>query len=59
MTCQHCVNAVTQEVTAIPGVTSVEIDLDKGAVTVTSETDIEASTLAAAIDEAGYVLVSS
>ena len=58
MTCQHCVNAVTQEVSAIPGVTAVTVDLDSGQVSITSEDSLATDDVAAAIDEAGYVLVS-
>ena len=59
MTCHHCVNAVTQEVTAIAGVTGVEVDLGKGEVTVTSDANLEVADVAAAIDEAGYTLVTA
>ena len=31
MTCGHCVSAVTEEVTQVPGVTAVEVDLASGA----------------------------
>jgi len=58
MTCQHCVNAVTQEVSAIPGVTAVAVDLEAGQVSITSEDSLATDDVAAAIDEAGYVLVS-
>jgi copper chaperone CopZ len=57
MTCQHCVNAVRDEVGGLPGVTAVEVDLSAGAVTVTSEAPVDSEQLAAAVDEAGYVLV--
>ncbi|MTD15801.1 hypothetical protein GIS00_17845 [Nakamurella sp. YIM 132087] len=57
MTCGHCVSAVTEEVSAIPGVSGVEIDLSTGAVVVTSEHDLERTAVAAAVDEAGYRLV--
>ena len=30
MTCEHCVNAVTQEVSALPGVQEVAVDLATG-----------------------------
>jgi copper chaperone len=56
MTCSHCVNAVSDEVGALPGVTSVEVDLESGALTVTSETEIDDAAVAAAVDEAGYAL---
>ena len=54
MTCQHCVTAVTEEVSAIEGVTEVQIDLPTGLVSITSEKPVEGSAVRAAIDEAGY-----
>jgi copper chaperone len=57
MTCGHCVNAVSTEVGALPGVTAVEVDLATGAVTVTSEQPVETGSVRAAVDEAGYELV--
>ena len=56
MTCEHCVKAVTEEVTAIEGVETVEVDLGTGAVTVPSPTDPSREQMAAAVDEAGYTL---
>jgi copper ion binding protein len=56
MTCAHCVHAVSEEVGALPGVTSVEVDLDSGAVTVTSDRPLDDDAVAAAVDEAGYAL---
>jgi len=41
MTCAHCVSAVTEEVTAVPGVTDVQVDLETGALTVTSDTPVD------------------
>lgn len=58
MTCQHCVNAVTDELSAIPSVTAVEIDLEQGSVKVTSEEEISIDLVSAAIEEAGYELIS-
>jgi copper ion binding protein len=57
MTCGHCVKAVTEEVSAIEGVESVEVDLESGSVTVAAATDPTREQMAAAVDEAGYVLV--
>ena len=34
MSCQHCVKAVSDAVNALPGIDSVEVDLDAGLVTV-------------------------
>jgi copper ion binding protein len=56
MTCGHCVAAVTEEVSAIEGVESVEVDLETGAVTVAAATDPTREQMAAAVDEAGYTL---
>lgn len=58
MTCAHCVGSVTEEVTKIPGVTDVQVDLASGAVTIASETPVEETAVKAAVDEAGYELVS-
>ena len=57
MSCQHCVDAVRAEVSAIPGVTDVIVDLSAGAVTVASATEVDDAMVAAAIDEAGYTLL--
>jgi copper ion binding protein len=55
MTCQHCVDAVSREVGAVPGVTGVEVDLATGRVEVSGEGFTDEA-VAAAVDEAGYEL---
>lgn len=55
MTCGHCVQAVTTEVSAIDGVTGVEVDLASGEVAVTGD-DVTEDAVRAAVDEAGYAL---
>ena len=57
MTCGHCVSAVTMELSLLPSVTEVDVDLESGQVTITSDTALEPVQLATAIDEAGYELV--
>jgi copper ion binding protein len=57
MTCGHCVQAVTSEVSAIDGVTDVQVDLESGRATVTSDQPLDAEAVAGAVDEAGYQLV--
>jgi copper chaperone CopZ len=60
MTCGHCVNAVTEELTALDGVRSVDVELVAGGtstVTVTSATPLDDGAVVAAVDEAGYALV--
>lgn len=59
MTCGHCVNAVTQEVSAIEGVEQVDVVLDGGTVTVVSAAPLARDAVAAAVDEAGYTLVEA
>ena len=60
MTCGHCVSSVTAEVGMVPGVSHVVVDLGAKSVTVTVPDghDIDVAAVAAAVDEAGYVLVS-
>ena len=61
MTCGHCVNAVTEEISAIPGVNEVTIDLVEGGdstVTVASDAELELEAVRAAVDEAGYELIA-
>jgi copper chaperone CopZ len=56
MTCGHCVQAVTDEISALDGVTSVDVVLESGAVTVVSSDALVEDAVAAAVDEAGYSL---
>ena len=56
MTCGHCVSAVTEEISGIDGVTSVNVELDSGKVLVTSDAPLDRAAVAAAVDEAGYEL---
>ena len=53
MSCGHCKAAVTQELSALAGVRSVEVDLDTKLVTVSGE-NLDDAALRAAIDDAGY-----
>jgi copper chaperone len=63
MTCGHCASAVSQEVSALDGVQSVDVDVVAGGVStvrVVSEAPLTDDAVAAALDEAGdYTLVSS
>ena len=56
MTCDHCVNAVTEEVTALSGVTDVAVDLASGALTVVSAERVPFADIERAVDEAGYTV---
>jgi copper chaperone len=60
MTCSHCVASVTEEVSEIPGVLGVVVDLrpaGESRVTVSSENPLTPESVRAAIAEAGYDLV--
>lgn len=59
MTCGHCVNSVSSEVGALPGVDDVQVDLTSGTVTVKSATALDEQSIREAVDEAGYELVSA
>ncbi|CAM06196.1 copper chaperone CopZ [Saccharopolyspora erythraea NRRL 2338] len=54
MTCGHCVKSVTEELSEIPGVTDVQVTLDSGLVSVTSEQELSRDAATAAVSEAGY-----
>ncbi|MBB4689439.1 heavy-metal-associated domain-containing protein [Amycolatopsis jiangsuensis] len=58
MTCAHCVGAVKEEVGELAGVDAVEVDLETGAVKVTSEQPLPREAVAGAVTEAGYRLVA-
>jgi len=51
ISCEHCVAAISGEVSGVEGVTSVEVDIDARMVTVTGG---EKAAIVSAIDEAGY-----
>lgn len=63
MTCGHCSGAVTDELSALPGVHDVSVDLVAGgtsSVTVVSDAPLAEADVAAALDEAGdYRLAQS
>ena len=59
MTCGHCVSSVTEELSEIPGVTSVDVDLHAGGtspVSITSERELSPEEISAAVTEAGYTV---
>jgi copper chaperone len=56
MTCGHCVSAVEGEISKLPGVTGVRVDLSSGQVRVTADPPPDRAALSAAVDEAGYEL---
>ena len=54
MTCGHCVAAVTRALRAVPSAGEVQVDLDRGAVTVGGAPDPVA--VRAAIEAEGYTV---
>lgn len=59
MTCGHCAQAVTSEISELPGVADVQVDIASGAVTVTSAAPLAEDSVRAAVDEAGYALADA
>ena len=63
LTCEHCVRAVTEELTALGGVQGVTVELDAtgtSTVVVASAAPLADEQVTAALDEAGdYRLVAS
>lgn len=60
LTCNHCVNAVKDELGAIDGVQSVDVELVEGGispVTIESTIPLADAHVNDAIDEAGYTIV--
>ena len=54
MTCGHCVKSVTEEVSQVPGVSDVQVDLASGGLTVVGAADVDDAAVRAAVEEAGY-----
>ena len=62
MTCEHCVHAVTEELTNLGGVTGVTVALVAGgesAVTIVSKAPLTEQAVTAALDEAGGYRLAS
>ena len=53
MHCGHCERSVIEEISAVAGVASVDVDLETKLVTVSGES-LDGAALRAAIEEAGY-----
>lgn len=59
MTCSHCAMSVTEEITEIPGVSHVDVDLGSGQVTVSSDSALDRTQVQEAVEDAGYQLADS
>jgi copper chaperone len=58
MACEHCARAVERAIRDLPGVKSAVVDLSTGNVAVEGDADIALCDIRAAVEEAGYELVS-
>ena len=58
MTCSGCMNKVTNAVTAVDGVTDVDVDISNGELTVTGDAELDSDKVRAAVADAGYEIVS-
>ena len=58
MTCDHCVSAVASEVRSLTGVTRVVADLTTAQVRVVSDRVVDDEALRAAVERAGYEVVT-
>jgi copper chaperone len=56
MTCDHCVASVTEEVSEVPDIETVHVELATGALTVTSTRPVPEGAVKAAVEDAGYRL---
>ena len=58
MTCGGCASSVRAELSHLPGVVDVGIDLANGTATIDSESPLDAADIRAAVEEAGYQLAA-
>ena len=60
MSCQHCVQAVTEALTSLPGVRSVKVDLSQDrAVVKFAAKQVEVSQMKDVVNQAGFQFVGS
>ncbi|MEC3975456.1 heavy-metal-associated domain-containing protein [Amycolatopsis sp. H20-H5] len=59
MSCGHCAQSVTEELTGLAGVAEVTVDVSTGRVTVRGEAALPESDVRAAVEEAGYQLAET
>lgn len=54
MSCGHCEAAVREEVSKIPGVTTISVSAQDGSLQVDEDGTVSADAIIAAVEEAGY-----
>jgi copper chaperone len=58
MSCGHCATSIREEITEIPGVRAVDVDLAGGSVTISHDSVVETAAIRTAVENAGYQLAS-
>ncbi|MFB6849668.1 heavy-metal-associated domain-containing protein [Streptomyces sp. NPDC056373] len=58
MSCEHCAASIREEISEVPGVSEVDVNVAAGSVTVDG-TDLDDTLLRAAIVEAGYEVAAT
>ena len=58
MTCGGCVRHVTHAIGEVDGVQAVDVQLQGGIVTLTSDPDVDIAAVRAALSDAGYEVAS-
>lgn len=59
VSCEHCVRAITTELSAIPGVTDVRVDIDTKIVAVRYDDSVVEDQIVTGIEDAGYEIAQS
>ncbi|MEA5361741.1 heavy-metal-associated domain-containing protein [Amycolatopsis sp., V23-08] len=59
MSCGHCAQSVTEEITALPGVTEVDVDVPAGRVVVRAGVALTEDAVRGAVEEAGFTYVGT
>ncbi|MFJ1762462.1 heavy-metal-associated domain-containing protein [Amycolatopsis sp. NPDC088138] len=59
MSCGHCAQSVTEEITALPGVTEVDVDVPAGRVVVRADFALAEDAVRGAVEEAGFTYVGT
>jgi copper chaperone CopZ len=59
MSCGHCAQSVTEEITALPGVAEVDVDVPAGRVVVRADVALAEDAVRGAVEEAGFTYVGT
>lgn len=59
MTCGHCEMSVTKELSKLAGAHDIKVSAAEGSAHVVLDDSVDTDAIAAAIDEAGYKLISN